>query len=90
MNKYEITEEKQRELLYEFYYTGIHQKDIKKLTINEQAFLADSLLDNAINQIYTTFPKLEIVTTGSLQYNTRTEWLDGKQKRKPMEYVKLK
>lgn len=89
MNKYDITNERQQDLLNQFYYTGIDKFKIKKLSIEEQSFLADTIMDNAINQIVFTFPALNIVHTGSIQFNEHRVWLDGKQKRDPPEYVEL-
>ena len=90
MREYGLTNKRETELLERFYGLGMTPEQTKELTITEQAFLADTMLWNEANSISVTFPNLNIVYTGSLQYNKFSIWLDGKQKRKPIKYVKLK
>ena len=87
--QYDITEEREAELLESFYGIGISPEQTKDLTIDEQAFLADTMLYTTANSIGAVFPDLDIGYTGSLQYNEFSIKLYAKQKRKPIKYVKL-
>lgn len=73
-----------------FFDIGMTPKDTKNLSILEQAFLVDSVLYLEVTKMSVLFPKLNMFSTGSLQYNEFRVGLAGKQKPKPMEYVPLK
>ena len=69
----ELTNKRMKDILFHNSY-GLYtdKKERKKLSKLEQCYLADQILDNALEHIWDKFPELGMWHTGSLQFNTFT------------------